>query len=61
MMERVSHWVISSMRLAKRGSVYTSGTTTRSPCFATQPAMPSPTFRRTFFRASAALPTAMAK
>src|ERR1700692_3928783 len=60
-MERVSHLVISSTRLAKRGSVITSGTISRCPCLATYPGMPSPPFKRRFFKASEALPTAMAK
>ena len=61
MTDRVSHFVVSSTRLANSGSALTSGTTRASPFFATHPAIPSPTFRRTFFSASALSPTAIAK
>ena len=44
--ERVWNWVSASKRRAKRGSLEVSLTMVGSPVWATQPAIPSPTFTR---------------
>src|SRR5712671_7309453 len=57
----VSVLVFSSTFEKKRVSFVVSGTTTVSPCCATQPAIPCPIFTRTSFNAVDAVPTASSK
>src|SRR6266481_3953236 len=57
----VSVLVFSSTCEKNRVSFDVSGTTTVSPCCATQPAMPCPIFTRTSFNAVDAVPTASSK
>src|SRR6266404_5321090 len=57
----VSVLVFSSTCEKNRVSFEVSGTTTVSPCCATQPAMPCPIFTRTSFNAVDAVPTASSK
>src|SRR6266704_1868197 len=57
----VSVFVFSSTCEKNRVSFEVSGTTTVSPCAATQPAIPCPIFTRTSFNAVEAVPTASSK
>src|SRR5579863_682372 len=57
----VSVLVFSSTCEKNRVSLAVSGTTTVSPCAATQPAIPCPIFTRTSFSACEAVPTASSK
>src|SRR6266478_5373400 len=57
----VSVFVFSSTFPKNRVSFAVSGTTTVSPCCATQPAIPCPTLMRTSFSACEAFPTASSK
>src|SRR5437763_3573866 len=60
-MDFVSVFVFSSTLEKKRVSLEVSGTTTVSPCCATQPAMPCPILMRTSLSACEAFPTASSK
>ena len=60
-MDCVSVFVFSSTLEKNRVSLVVSGTTTVSPCWATQPAIPCPILIRTSFSAWEAFPTANSK